>query len=63
MKDYQTHLEKLRTDAAECRLVCDLATYPAKRELFHRLAVHLSSLSDQVELAMIEASKKSVKLR
>jgi hypothetical protein len=54
-------LEKLRTDAAECRLICDLATDPAKRELFDRLAVHLSSLADRVELAMIEASKQSKK--
>jgi hypothetical protein len=63
MKDYQNHLEKLRRDAAECRLICDLATEPVKRELFDRLAVHLSSLADQVELAMIEASKQSKKLR
>ena len=62
MQDYQSHLEKLRTDAAECRLICDLATNQAKRELFDRLAVHLSSLADQVELAMIEAGK-SGKLR
>src|SRR5258708_11078094 len=33
MQDYQTHLEKLRTDAAECALIRDLATDPAKREL------------------------------
>ena len=59
MKDYQKHLEKLRTDAAECRLICDLATDPAKRETFDRLALHLTSLADQVELAMIEASKRS----
>jgi hypothetical protein len=57
MKDYQTHLEKLRTDAAECRLICDLATDPAKRELFDRLALHLTTLADQVDLAMIEATK------
>jgi hypothetical protein len=57
VKDYQKHLEKLRTDAAECRLICDLATEPAKRELFDRLALHLTSLADQVELAMIEAAK------
>jgi len=57
MRDYQAQLEKLRRDAAESRQICDLATYQAKRELFDRLAVHLSSLADQVELAMIEASK------
>jgi hypothetical protein len=61
VKDYQNHLERLRRDAVESRLICDLATEPAKRELFDRLAVHLSSLADQVELAMIEASKQSKK--
>jgi hypothetical protein len=49
MQDYQKHLEKLRTDAAECRLICDLATDPAKREFFDRLAVHLTTLANQVE--------------
>jgi hypothetical protein len=53
MKDHQTHLEKLRSDAAECRLICDLATDPAKRELFDRLALHLTTLADQVEEAML----------
>jgi hypothetical protein len=57
MKDYQAHLEKLRIDAAECRLICDLATDPAKRATFEKLSLHLTSLADQVELAMIEASK------
>lgn len=57
MKDYQNHLEKLRADAAECRRICDLATDPAKREMFDRLALHMTSLADQVEQAMIEAGK------
>ena len=59
MQDYQTHLEKLRKDAAECALIRDLAIDPSKRDLFDRLAVHLSSLADQVELAMLEAGKRS----
>jgi len=54
MKDYQKHLEKLRTDAAECRLICDLATDPAKRELFDRLAHHLTTLADLVEQEMLK---------
>jgi hypothetical protein len=33
MKDMQVHLEKLRTDAAECGLITD----PTKREFFTRL--------------------------
>jgi hypothetical protein len=52
MKDYQTHLEKLRRDAAECALVRDLATDKAKREMFDRLARHLDELADRVERAM-----------
>lgn len=30
MKDMQAQLEKLRTDAAECALIRDLATAPKK---------------------------------
>jgi hypothetical protein len=52
MQDYQLHLEKLRRDAAECALVRDLATDPAKREMFDRLARHLNVLADQVQQAM-----------
>jgi len=54
MKDYQTHLEKLRADAAECALIRDLAMDPEKRELFDRLSVHLISLAAQVEQAMLQ---------
>lgn len=54
MQDYQTQLEKLRKDAAECALIGDLATDKAKQELFARLAAHLAALADQVEAAMHE---------
>jgi hypothetical protein len=53
MKEYQAHLEKLRADAAECALIRDLAMDPAKREVFDRLAVHLSTLANKVEEAML----------
>ena len=33
-------LEKLRSEAAECALIRDLATDITKRELFSRLAAH-----------------------
>ena len=49
MKDYQASLEKLRKDAAECALIRDLATDKTKREMFDRLAQHLSQLADEVE--------------
>jgi hypothetical protein len=52
MRDMQVHLEKLRTDAAECALIRDLATDPAKRELFTKLAEHLSTLAAEVEAAI-----------
>jgi hypothetical protein len=54
MRDYQAQIEKLRKDAVECALIRDLATDKHKRDTFDRLAVHLSALADQVELAMLE---------
>jgi len=54
MRDYQTQLEKLRTDAAECKLISELTTDKAKQDLFEKLANHLSALADQVETAMLE---------
>jgi hypothetical protein len=59
VKDYQAQLEKLRRDAAECALIRDLATHPAKRELFDRLSTHLGALADQVEEAMLHGDLKS----
>ncbi len=38
MKDARTWLDRLRTEAEECRLISRLATNPAKRETFARLA-------------------------
>ena len=52
MKDYQTSLEHLRKEAAENRLISDLATDKTKREMFAKLADHLNALADEVERAM-----------
>jgi hypothetical protein len=57
MKYYQASLEKLRRDAAECKLISDSAALTPKRELFARLAVHLNGLADEVERAMRKASQ------
>jgi hypothetical protein len=57
MKDYLAQVEKLRKDAAECALIRDLATDKAKREVFDRLANHLTVLADQVEMALLEQHK------
>jgi hypothetical protein len=54
MKDYLAQSEKLRKDAAECARIRDLATDPKKREMFDRLASHLTVLADQVEMAILE---------
>jgi hypothetical protein len=59
MKDYQAQLEKLRRDAAECKLISELATDKRKQALFDRLAVHLSSLADQVEHEMLSPNDKA----
>ncbi|MBR0822425.1 hypothetical protein [Bradyrhizobium liaoningense] len=55
MKDMQAQLEKLRTDAAECALIRDLASEPKKRDLFTKLTEHLTILADEVERAIAAA--------
>jgi hypothetical protein len=62
MKDHQNHLEKLRRDAAECKIISDLATLTPKRELFARLAAHLNGLADEVERAMSKAPASQPKI-
>ena len=60
MKDYLAQVEKLRTDAAEAALIRDLATDPQKRQkrqVFDRIANHVTLLADQVEAAMRERKK------
>jgi hypothetical protein len=52
MKDYRTHLETLRTQAAESALIAALTTVPQKRELFATHAEHLNALAAEVERAM-----------
>jgi hypothetical protein len=49
MKDMEKHLEELRIDAAECRLISDLATDLHKQELFAKLADHLNVLACEVQ--------------
>ena len=58
MKDMQAQAEKLRTEAAECALIRDLATAPHKRELFNRLAEHLNTLAREVEKAIANEAEK-----
>ena len=48
MKDIQTHLDKIRSDAAECLFLSNLVT-DGKREVFARAAEHLNALASEVE--------------
>ena len=59
MKDMLAQLEKLRTDAAECALIRDLATDLKKRELFAKLTEHFAVLAAEVERAIAEQRKSS----
>lgn len=49
MNDIREHLEKLRTQIAECEMIRDLATDTKKRELFNRLSEHHKVLSSELE--------------
>lgn len=57
IKDMQTQLEKLRTEAAECARVAQSATEASKRELFGKLAQHHAVLAAEVEKAIHGTTK------
>ena len=52
MNDMEKRLERLREDAAECVITSGLAIDKEKRDLFARLAAHLTALADEVERVM-----------
>ncbi len=58
MKDMRAHHERLLKDAAECRLISDLATDRDKQELFANLAEHYRRLATEVERAITERERK-----
>ena len=58
-KDYQSHLETLRKQAADCVLMSALATAPQKRELFAKHAEHLNALAAEVERAMVAGNENA----
>ena len=59
MRDMLDQLEKLRTQAAECAMIRDLATDKDKRELFSRLAEHFKVLAAELERAIKKAGGKT----
>jgi hypothetical protein len=48
MEDLTAKLEKLLTEAEDCDLIGRLATEPAKRELFKKLARDLRSMASDI---------------
>ena len=59
MKDYWSHLETLRKQAAESALISALTTVPQKRDLFAKLAEHLNMLA--AEAAANDVSSASLR--
>jgi hypothetical protein len=49
MKDMRAELEKLRVNAEDCELIAGLATDPAKRETFGRLAKQLREMAAELQ--------------
>jgi hypothetical protein len=58
MQDIQGYPDRLRADAAECRLIRDQAFSQTKRDLFARLATHLETLAIEVERVIAAAPKQ-----
>jgi hypothetical protein len=52
MKDVRVWLDRLRTQAEECRLISKLATNKAKRETFASLAETYDKAADDLQTAM-----------
>ena len=58
MLDMSAHLEKLRADAQDCADISRRATDNYKRDLFAKLAEHLSRLALEVERELAEQEKR-----
>lgn len=58
MKDLETHLDKIRSDAAECLLLSSLVS-DGKREVFAKTAQHLNALALEVEKAIASSRVNS----
>ena len=59
MEDMLAHLETLQVQVAECEMIQDLATDPAKRELFTKLAEHYKVLAAEVQRAINERQARA----
>ena len=52
MNELRARLERLQADAEDCAQIRDLATDPEERELFARLARHLTLLAQEMKAAI-----------
>lgn len=53
MKDIQHRIERLLSDAEDCALISKLATVPAKREAFQKLAIDYRRMALELEAIVI----------
>jgi hypothetical protein len=60
MSDVQSVLGKLRSEVAECLVVSNVATDPEKRQLFARVAEHLSGLASAVQSELVTEPAKAI---
>jgi hypothetical protein len=58
MKETREWAEKLRREAEECRLISKLATNPAKREMFTRLAETIDRLAEELEALLASGDQR-----
>ena len=63
MNDSQMHLEKIRTDAADCLLLLSTRAADGKQELFARLAENLNALALDVEEAIATNGEQAARSR
>jgi hypothetical protein len=58
MKDMQHRIDKLLSDAEDCALISKLATVPAKREAFQKLAIDYRRMALELEALVINNAIK-----
>jgi hypothetical protein len=53
VKDIQHRIDRLRADPEDCALIGKLATVPAKREAFQKLAIDYLRMALELEAVVI----------
>ena len=63
MSDIQSVLGKLRSEVAECLVLSNVASDPEKRQLFARVAEHISGLASAVQSELVTEPAKAMYVR